>query len=345
MTSQGLSTNPVFVENVRGSLVENFHRGAAAVVDYRGKLLASWGNIQRPVYARSSIKYLQTIPLIESGAAKAFGLGAKEIALACASHVGEGEHVEGVAQWLGAIGLHQGVLKCGRCRPSHGPSYKDLIRAGQEYTQLHNPCSGKHTGFLTIAQHQGYSIDSYLDSEHPIQVQIQNLLEELMQVDMSRLPHGLDGCGIPAYAFPLYNMALGMTRLSPLAVGLSPAHKEALSQIREALTEFPQMVAGSNRLDTVLMHVTRGQVLSKVGADGVYGVCLPQKGIGIALKIDDGTPKAAEIAMGTLISHFYDFTHSQLARLKPFFEPVIHNIAKCDTGFYRSHQAWLSLRS
>ena len=338
-----MKTNPIFVENVRGDAVENLHRGAAIVVNHRGEVIASWGDVERPVFARSSIKYLQAIPLVESGAAEAYGLNDQEIALAGASHSGEPDHVNMVSQWLGALKLDQDALQCGPSRPGHSATYKTMIQGHQDITPLHNACSGKHAGFLSICLHNNYPLKGYAEPNHPVQRLVQETLEEVMQLDSQTLPQAVDGCSIPAYAYPLRNMALGMSRLSPKGLGLSPQRKKAITRVREAVAGNPFYVAGTNRFDTLVMEATQGKALIKVGADGVYAGCIPEKGIGIALKIDDGSPKAAEVAMGALLTHFYDFSHASLARLHPYFEPTIRNFSKVDTGFFRTHQGWLAL--
>lgn len=333
--------NPIFVENVRGDTVENFHRGAAIVVNYRGDAIASWGDVDRPIYARSSIKYLQAIPLVESGAAEAYHLEDQQIALACSSHSGEPKHVELVSQWLRTLGLGQEALRCGPSRPGHWPTYESLIQSRQEATSLHNACSGKHVGFLTTCCHLSYPLEGYTEPNHPFQIKLKETLEDVMCVEASVLPRAVDGCSIPVYAYPLKNIALGMTRLSPKGLGLSKQRKEALTRIREAVVRNPYYVAGTNRLDTLIIDLTQGEILIKAGADGIYAGCIPKKGIGFALKIDDGTPKAAEVALGAILTAFYSFPYPTLARLQPYFKPIISNFSKKDTGFYRIHQGWL----
>ena len=147
------AANPVLVEVTRGDMVESRHRAAFAVADPRGRVVASAGDIERPVYARSAIKALQAIPLVESGAAEAFGLSDAEIALACASHHGEPRHVETVTAWLARIGCSLEDLECGAHPPTHAASHRALMAAGEEPGAVHNNCSGKHAGFLTLARH------------------------------------------------------------------------------------------------------------------------------------------------------------------------------------------------
>lgn len=340
-----MQSNPILVENIRGTTLESFHRGAAVVVDYKGKVSAAWGNINQPVFTRSSIKYLQAIPLIETGAAEAFNLTNKEIALACSSHSGESEHTEGVGQWLKTLNLAETSLLCGGSRPAHDATYKELIKAERPCSSLHNPCSGKHLGFLATGLHQGLDIENYTAFNHPLQRQVRGIIEELLQVEGNFMSHAIDGCGIPVFSYPLKNIALGMTRLSPLSTALSKTRKNALARIREAITEYPFLIAGSHKFDTVVLEATKGKALVKVGAGGVYGGCIPEKGLGFALKIDDGNPKAAEVAVGTLLSHYDVFTDANIARLAPYLEPVIRNASNVDIGRYRSHAGWLLLKN
>src|SRR5262249_43096502 len=149
MASPANSSNPILVETTRGDMVESRHAGAAAVVDAAGRVVRSWGDIHAPVFARSAIKPLQALPLVETGAAERFGLRDAEIALACASHRGEPIHVETVRRWLARADLGPQDLECGSHAPGNAAAAEALIRAGEAPSAVHNNCSGKHSGFLT----------------------------------------------------------------------------------------------------------------------------------------------------------------------------------------------------
>ncbi|MCB2103059.1 MAG: asparaginase, partial [Rhodobacterales bacterium] len=197
------AANPVVVEVLRGGHVESRHRGAAIAVRADGHVALSWGDVDRPVFPRSAIKPLQALPLIETGAADAFGLDEAEIALACASHNGEPLHTDRVAAWLARLGLSEADLECGAHWPKHEPAAHDLARAGAAPSALHNNCSGKHAGFLTTAVHRGEPTAGYVHRHHPVQQRVMGVMEQMCGLDLSAAPCGIDGCSIPTFALPL----------------------------------------------------------------------------------------------------------------------------------------------
>lgn len=276
------------VEAIRGSHQESRHRGVAAIVDSSGHVVRSWGNIYDPVFGRSSLKFIQALPLIESGAADAFNLSPQEIALACASHAGEDIHIKALQIWLGKIGKDERILDCGIPKRFFSEIYG-------KPSVLHNACSGKHLGFLTTALYRKESLDGYFSREHPVQQRVEKVLSALTDIDHLHAPHGIDGCGIPAFTIPLYNIALAMARFADPSRLHYPRQK-AIHRILAAVEANPEMIAGSHGFDTKVIQLTHGQVLCKMGAAGVEVGVIPSLGLGIALKIDDGDPKSAELA-------------------------------------------------
>ncbi|MGH6882033.1 MAG: asparaginase, partial [Hypericibacter sp.] len=206
--------NPVLIEVTRGEMVESRHRVAVAVVDAGGKLVESWGDIERPIYGRSAIKPFQALPLLETGAADAFKLGEPEIALACASHNGEPQHTDRVHDWLARIGCEIADLECGAHLPYHEPTMLQLVANGGDITAIYNNCSGKHSGFLTTARHEGEPTKGYIRYEHPVQQRVTQAMSEMTGVDLTRSPRGIDGCGIPVLGMPLRAMAHGLARMA-----------------------------------------------------------------------------------------------------------------------------------
>jgi len=297
-----VDANPVLVEVTRGSIVESRHRGSAVIVDVTGKVAGRWGDHAAAVYPRSAIKPLQAIPLIESGAAEAFGLGDAEIALACASHGGEPRHTGTVAAWLAKIGLGIGDLECGTHWPGHDATTRAMVRGGEKPTALHNNCSGKHTGFLTTAVHKGEPTRGYVRFEHPVQQRILGVLEAMCGIDLGGAPWGIDGCSIPTIAVPLENLAYGMARFGA-PDRLADSRAAACRRIAEAVAAEPFMVAGTGRYCTEVMTVTGRAALVKTGAEGVFCAALPEYGLGVALKCDDGATRASEIMMSALLRH------------------------------------------
>jgi L-asparaginase II len=325
------SANPLVVEVTRGGMVESRHRAAVAVVDADGKVVRAWGDIEQPVYGRSAIKPLQALPLIESGAADRYNVSVAEVALACASHNGEPRHVELVQAWLKRIGCSVEDLECGGHMPYHDPSVEALIRSGSKPTALFNNCSGKHTGFLCTARHLGEATRGYINLEHPVQQRILGALEQICGADLSQAARGIDGCGIPVIAIPLGNMAMGMARLVDTAK-LPAARAAAAQRIVDAMAEEPFLVAGTDRFCTQVMNAIGRKVMLKTGAEGVYTASLRDLGLGVALKVDDGAGRGAEIAMGQVLRHLEVITADEARALGDILTPPVRNRVGRETG-------------
>ena len=292
--------NPILIEATRGDFVECRYRGSCAVVSVKGEVLHSWGDINQNVYPRSSLKPLQALPLIETGAADAFDVSSEEIALACASHNSERDHVQRVQTWLKRVGLNVKDLECGLCETITLDVAKSMARDQEDFTRAHNNCSGKHAGFLTTAVHMGEDPRDYIKPDHPVQKRVTQVVEEMTGTDLSTVPRSEDGCGIPVFAFPLIALARGMASMIAPSTG-GEERMASSHRILEAMAAHPHMVAGTGRFDTRVMDATNGDILVKGGADGVHIAIAPGAGIGIALKIDDGTIRASEQAMGFVL--------------------------------------------
>jgi L-asparaginase II len=290
--------NPVLVEVTRGGHVESRHAGALAIVDADGAVLAALGDIERPVFPRSAVKVLQALPLVASGAADQLGLSAAELALACASHNGEAIHVQTAAGMLAKAGLDLSALECGAHWPYFDKATRALAASGGEPTALHNNCSGKHAGFACLACVMAGGtglrrfIAGYVQPEHAVMREVTHALQAATGADLSNAPRGTDGCAIPTYAVPLKQLALAFARVAT-GLGLSPDHALAARRLREAVAREPFMVGGTGRFDTRVMERLGERAFVKVGAEGVYCAALPQRGLGVAIKMDDGnTPRA-----------------------------------------------------
>lgn len=291
-------SNPILVEVTRGALVESVHRGAFAVADAKGALKTQAGDVERPIYPRSSLKPVQAIPLIETGAADRFAVSDEEIALACASHSGEQMHTRRVAAWQERIGCSVADLACGPHRPVHEKTATEMIARGERWTPLHNNCSGKHTGFMTLARHLGAPVRGYERIEHPSQLAVEKTLKEMAGLT-GALPYGVDGCTVPNFALSLTALARVMAQLAdPRA--LTPARRAAAERVMQAMTAHPELVAGTGRVCTDLMREAPGLVV-KTGAEGVYIAIVPSLGLGAALKIDDGASRSSETAIAGLL--------------------------------------------
>lgn len=315
---------PIVVEVTRGTMVESVHRVIAAVTDAEGKTVVSWGDSERLVYGRSAIKPIQALPVLESGAADAFALGEDEVTLCCASHSGEAMHVDRVTAWLDRLGLSPDDLECGPQIPSHEPSAHAVIRAGQTPTRAHNNCSGKHSGMLTTAVHLGEPTKGYIREEHPVQRRLRATMQEMSGCDLSGVPTGYDGCGIPVYGVPLKGMATAMAQFADPS-RLTPERAAATRRIVAACAKHPLLIGGTGRFNSKILAETGETCLLKSGAEGVFAGAVPGKGYGICLKADDGNGRAASIAMGAILRHLGVIDDAMQARLADTLVQPVHN--------------------
>lgn len=297
-------TSPVLIELTRGKLVESIHAGSLAVARPNGELLIALGDVARPVFPRSAIKSLQALPLLETGAADAFGFGPGEIALACASHSGTERHTALAASMLARAGLRPDALGCGAHMPGHEPTARAMTRADAAPTALHNNCSGKHAGMLVTAAHLGEPAADYWRPEHPVQQRILRTLREVTGLGLDAEVRGVDGCSVPNWAMPLAGLATAFARLGT-GDGLTPARSEAARRIMAACWAEPELVSGPGRLDAHIMGRLGGRLFTKTGAEGVYCASLPGRGLGIALKAEDGNPRASHAAMAAIACRLF----------------------------------------
>jgi L-asparaginase II len=287
------------VEVKRGGLTESRHRGHIVAVEPDGNVVASLGAPQYVTFLRSSAKPLQALPLLVSGAADRFGFTDKEVALACASHNGEPIHTELAASMLEKIGLGPEALKCGIHEPYGLEAAARLRALNQSPNVLHNNCSGKHAGMLAVAIQLGAPIESYDSPENAVQHEIARFISHFTDVPVEDLAVGVDGCAAPIFGVTVKAMALAYARLVAPPESFDQATRDACRRIVRVMTAYPELIGGtSDRLDTEIMRAAAGRVISKVGAEGVYTAgILPSerwpKGLGLALKIEDGDDKRA----------------------------------------------------
>jgi L-asparaginase II len=311
MSAAPLPHDPVLVEVTRGGVVESFHRGAVAVVDADGIVHTALGDIERPIFPRSAVKVLQALPLVESGAAERFGLVDEELAVTCSSHGGEAHHVRAAASMLAKAGLDDSALECGAHWPYHDGALKALAAAGRAPGALHNNCSGKHAGFACLgclmAAQTGRGDDAraflrgYVRPDHPVMQEVSAALQAATGWDLARSARGTDGCSIPTHAVPLRHLAHAFARVAT-GVGLREGHAKAARRLREAVARAPRMVGASGRFDVRVMERLGARVFCKGGAEAVHCAALPELGLGIAVKMDDGNNgRASEVVMAALL--------------------------------------------
>lgn len=323
------------VEVTRGNLVESVHYIAACAVHARGDVLLEAGDIDSPVYLRSSSKPFIAAAAIEAGVAEAFGLTTQEIAVMAASHTGEPFHVEAVRSILQKIGMDASALQCGAQLPYDEAAARTLLRSGEEPTALHNNCSGKHAGILALCKVIGADAATYLDANHPAQRAILSLCARLSDDDASSWPLGVDGCGIPVYATPLRKAALSFARFASLD-GIDALDAKALRVVRDAMVSYPAYVGGTGTLDTDLMRVANGTIACKVGAEGVHAVSVIPQHVGYVSKVIDGASRGRAPSTLAVLGQLGALSEAQLQELKAFAEPVVYNRAGRAVGTVRA---------
>ena len=316
--------NPVLVEVMRGGLVESRHRGAVCVRDGDGATMLEIGDVARPVFPRSAVKAIQALPLIESGAADAYGFGDRELALACASHSGEPKHAALAASMLARAGLDASALECGAHWPMDEAVARGLAAAGNQPSALHNNCSGKHAGFICTCVHGGLDPRGYVRRDHGAQAAVREAMQSVTGAAHGEHACGIDGCSIPTYAVPLDALALGFARMAT-GGGLGAERAKAARRLIGACMAEPFFVAGTGRMDTRLMEAGGERIFVKIGAEGVYCGAVPELGLGIAIKCDDGAGRAAEIMVAAVLARLLKDDAAMADRMGGLATPEVRN--------------------
>ena len=305
----------------RGGIIESRHRVHVAVVGAGGALRCSAGDPGLIAFARSAVKPVQAVPLLEDGVAERFQLSPRELAICCASHSGEPMHVEAAAGILRKIGAGEESLACGPHAPFDADAAEALRAEGRAPGRLHNNCSGKHAGMLALARHHGWPLVGYQELEHPVQ---QRMLAEMARwsgVEAGSIATGVDGCGVVTFGLPLTGMA---RMFAALAAGARRNEAPGAVVVR-AMVTHPELVAGTHRMCTALMKASHGRIFAKVGAEGVYCAGIPGAELGVALKVEDGAVRAAEPALLSVLQRLGVLNPDELAELEQWSQPPITN--------------------
>lgn len=318
------------IELWRGEILESAHAGHAVICDANGTVVQAWGDADAVVYPRSSSKMLQALPLIESGAADAVGLTERQLALACASHIGAALHTGMVTDWLAGLGMGESDLRCGSHWPSDIAARDLLVKTDASPCQIHNNCSGKHSGFLTLNRHLRGGPE-YIEVDHPVQRAIRAAFEDVTGMDSPG--YGIDGCSAPNFATTVTAMARAMAFFA----GANPdgsLRERAAVRLHRAMATYPEMVSGDGKACTSLMQAMAGKVTLKGGAEGFYVAILPEQRLGIALKIVDGAERAKEAAITALLLRLGVLEHGHPA-VAEFLTGPIRNCGGKITGTIR----------
>lgn len=309
----------------RGGAVESRHLGWWVVVEPSGRVVAQGGDPATPVFARSASKPLQALALLTSGAADAHAVSDEELALACASHSAQQRHVDLVLGWLRRLGLDGDALGC-------GPQPRAWVPAGTE-TAVHNNCSGKHTGFLTLALHLGQPVADYLDPDGPAQAAVRAHVADATGVADAELTTAVDGCSAPTFRLPLRALATGIARLvdPPAATGVTT--RAASRRIVGAMTSHPELVGGTNgRLCTEIMRAGGGRLVAKTGAEGMFVVADRRSGRAVAVKVADGAHRGHEVFLLALLDALGWLGEREQAALERWADGTVRNWAGRVTG-------------
>lgn len=308
------------VEIWRGPILESIHTGHAVVCDDTGQIVHAWGDPDTVILPRSSIKMIQGLPLITSGAADKVGLTSEQLALACASHNGAAIHTDRVRAWLKDLDLTDDAFRCGPQWPDDRPANHALVRAYEKPCQMHNNCSGKHSGFLTLTQHLGAGPE-YVDPDHPVQMACLDAFEEVTQ--LSSPGYGVDGCSAPNFASTIHGVARAMAFFAS-AHERTDMVSEAAVRLSRAMMRHPELVAGEGRACTELMRATGGKVAVKTGAEAVFTAIIPEKKLGVAVKIVDGATRASECAIASILIKLGVLDARHPAALKRRNTPILN---------------------
>jgi L-asparaginase II len=345
-----MTNNPILVQALRGSAIESMHRGAVAIVDSSGAVHSALGDITRPIFPRSAVKVLQALPLVASGAADRFGLTDEELALACASHGGEAAHASTAASMLAKAGVDAQALECGAHWPYFDGAIKRMAAAGDTPSALHNNCSGKHSGFVCLGclmadgKDRRAFLKGYVKADHPVMREVSAALQTTTGYDLTHAAVGTDGCSIPTYAIPLSNLAHAFAKVAT-GQGLSESHATAARRLRQAVAAAPFMVAGTGRFDTRVMQALGERVFCKVGAEGVYCTALPEQGLGVAIKVDDGnTARAAEVVMAAVIARLVRLSDVERSMIRGLADMPLTNWNGIEVGRLQAAQALRGLQ-
>lgn len=334
--------NPVLVEMTRGGIVESRHRGSFVVVDGKGTIHSSIGDFEKRIFPRSAIKGLQAFASFETGAIDKFDLTNEEIALACASHSGEVAHVTTAQNVLNKAGLSADDLECGSHWPLREEDVHQLAATQGQPCGLHNNCSGKHASMLASAVAQDIDVRGYVKPEHGVQQRVRRVFETFCGLDLGEAPMGTDGCSVPTWAIPQEQLAYGFARFGS-GQGLDPEQVKLCERIRTAVAAAPFMVAGTDRFCTRVMEMTGKSAFLKVGAEGVYCAALPELGLGVALKIDDGAKRAAEVVMAHILQSLKVIDGESHPTFAAELTVPILNRNKIKTGVFQAAEPLLGL--
>jgi L-asparaginase II len=327
--------NEILVKAYRNETVESIHYGAAAVVDFSGKLLYSAGDPDFLTFLRSSAKPFQALVVVESGAAEAYGFSQQEIAIIAGSHNGEKKHVRVVRNILKRIGLNSTYLQCGTHVPHHYTAL-GLTPPKKRFSPLQHNCSGKHAGMLAVCVYEGWSLKNYLSPRHPLQRLILKKTSQVCEYPERKIKVAMEGCGAPTFALPLKNMAIGFSKLKSFRAK-DQVTSQSLQVVADSMWRYPDMISGRGRFDYQLAMVSKGNILAKAGAEALHCAVILDKGYGVAVKILDGSRRAIAPAAIEVYRQLGVLSKSRLRSIAGLSSPPVHDHQGKTVGHLKSH--------
>ena len=328
----------LLAEVTRGEVVESTHRGVVVVTDVDGRVVASAGDPERMAYFRSSAKPFQAIPLVESGAADAFGFSEREVALACSSHDSTPDHQRGVARMLEKAGLHEEDLRCGISVPVDPPEMARSVLGLVWPSQVQCECSGEHAGMLAACKHLGYPLDDYVDRDHPLQRRILEIVATALRLDANEVVLGTDGCSIPTFGAPIRAFALAYATFAAPEQAPAGAGRElapSINRLRSAMVAHPVMVGNEGVLDTDIMRATGGRIVAKLGAEALLCLAVPERGLGVAIADESGSKRGLGPAAIAVLEHLGLADADVLAPLREQHAGAVTNFKGVPVGELR----------
>jgi L-asparaginase II len=316
-------------------MVESVHHVAACAIDAHGDVFFSLGDIDAPIYLRSSAKPFIAAAAIAAGVRERFNFEPHEIALMAASHSGEPFHVSTVRSMLEKIAMDESALQCGAHAPYNAAAARELERQGIAPSAVHNNCSGKHTGILALCKAIGADPSTYMQIDNPAQQQILAFCSRMSEVPVEDFQLGVDGCGIPVYAIPLRNAALSFMRFARLS-GINLADRHALQIVRDAMVAHPEYVAGTGEFDTRVMQSASGKLACKSGAEAVHATAAIEHGAGLVVKVLDGASRGRGPAVLSALRQLGLLDEAALTKLADLERPVVYNRAGRPVGEVRA---------
>ena len=315
----------VLLHYTRAGHIENIHRGDFVVVNCDGKIIDSIGNAHLPMFWRSAAKPFQALAFVKNGGLDTYNISEEELAILVSSHSGEKNHVALVKGILNKLGLTEDDLECGVMRPLNGKAFKELIKAGEPVTQIHNQCSGKHAQIMALSIMLGVKVKGYSLPEHEAEKIIFKHVAMASKMPEDKLEIGIDGCGVPVFYLPIYNMALAYARLSTPAKGDWNEYETAATKIRNAMSKYPQVISGTGRIDCAISEVSNSRIIGKMGSDAVYCIAVKDENMGITFKIEDGDYAAVTPMVIAILKYLNLLTKDEAAELDKQFPPILKN--------------------